>query len=371
MLWVAKGLGLGGAERLLALTAARLDARRFDVHVAYVLRHKDAFAEELRGHGVSVHDLQAARTTDPRWVAGLARLLRHGGFDLVHTHSPVPATAARLLAPRSLPLVHTEHNVWERYRWPTFAANAVTYRRNAAVVAVSDGVAESVCPRWWTPGPLPPVEVLLHGVNPQATPHGAVARTHARGLLGLDEDTPVIGTVANFTPKKDHAGIVTALDRLRDRFPSVVMVLIGSGPLEAELREQVGRLGLGDHVRFLGSRADVAELLPALDVFVLGSRYEGLPIAMLEAMAAGVACVATRVGGVPEVITDGVDGRLVAPGAPAELADAIGELLADAVGRAGLAEAGRQRVRDGFSIDRAVRRTEELYAEVLASKGGR
>jgi glycosyltransferase involved in cell wall biosynthesis len=365
VLWLIKGLDRGGAERLLTTTAARLDRDRFEIEVAYVLSGYEGFVPDLEALGVRTHCLGATRTLQFGWVRKLRDLLRRGDYAIVHTHSPLPAVAARALLRRRIPLMHTEHNLWGCYRWPTYVANAVSYGRNDAVIAVSDGVAESIgAARWLPRSRRSTVEVLLHGVDPAAAVRGPEARAHARALLGLDDVRPVAGTVANLSPKKDHAGLLTAIDQLRERMPDALLLLIGSGPLEAELRARVSRDGLDDHVRFLGSRDDVAALLPALDVFVLGSRFEGLPIALLEAMAAEIACVATAVGGVPEAITDGVEGSLVPSGDPAALARALEAVLRDSELRAAMGRAGRLRVSDDFSIDRAVRRTEELYTEV-------
>lgn len=368
VLWLTKGLGLGGAERLLSLTAARLDRSRFDVDVAYLLPWKDAFVSDLEASGVRTVGLGARRTADLGWLRRLRALLVEREYAIVHTHSPVPAVAARALVRSPTRLVHTEHNLWDRYRFPTFAANAITYARNDAVLAVSDGVADSVRrPGWARIGDVPTVETLLHGVDPDSIPHGAEARTTARSSLGLDDATQVVGCVANFTPKKDHAGLLEAFVTVRRQVPDVLLVLIGSGPLEDELRARAAQLGLGDAVRFLGSRGDVLDLLPALDVFVLGSQFEGLPISLLEAMAAEVACVATRVGGIPEVITDDVDGVTVDAGQPATLATALAAVLQNDDRRRRIAKAGRRRVAEAFSIDRAVRRTEELYEVLLGS----
>lgn len=367
VLWLTKGLGLGGAEMLLALTAARLDPARFEVHVAYLLPWKDALVPQLEERGVRVRCLGARRTVDPRWPLRLRRLLRTEHYDIVHTHSPVPAVAARVLTGSGTRLVHTEHNVWSRYRWPTYAANAATYRRNAAVIAVSDGVADSIVRPRWLPGrPYAEVETLLHGVDPDQARHGEQARRHARRLLDLAPDTPVIGTVANLTPKKDHAGLLEAIDRARADVPDITALLVGTGPLEAELRSNVDDRGLGDHVRFLGMRDDVPELLPALDVFVLGSRFEGLPISLLEAMAAALPSVCTRVGGIPEALTDGQEGLLVPAADPSALATAVTKLLQDPQLRATMGAAARQRVRRDFSIDRAAERTAAIYDGLLS-----
>jgi glycosyltransferase involved in cell wall biosynthesis len=371
VLWLMKGLGLGGAERLLALMAPRLDPERFEVEVAYLLPWKDAFVPELVRAGIRVTCLGARRTIDPRWAVRLRGLLAERRIDLVHTHSPVPAAAARLLVDAQTRVLHTEHNVWDRYRWPTYAANAVTYGRNDAVLAVSDGVAASVRrPRWLPTASYPPVETLLHGVDVDDARRGDDARKRARKRLGLSPDLPVIGNVANLTPKKDHLTLLDALARLRATYPDLVGVIIGTGPLESELRDRADRLQLDQHIRFLGRRDDVLDILPGLDVFVLSSRYEGLPISMLEAMAAEVPCVLTQVGGIAEAVTDGQEGLLVPAAAPEALARALGRVLADPDLRRRLGTAARERVERDFSIGRAVRTLEERYTTLLTSSGG-
>lgn len=365
ILWLIKGLGRGGAERLVALAAQRVDRTRFDVEVAYQLAHKDALAGELADAGVTVHALDQRRGGDPRWAARLARLVRTGGYDLVHSHSPVPAVVARAARRADTALVHTEHNTWDRFHPVTRVANAATFARNAHAFAVSEGVAASVHrPPGMSWAGWPPVEVAHHGIDEQAVCRGPVARKQARAELGLAEDDEVVGHVGTFTPKKDHAGLVEAVASLVPRRPRLRLVLFGLGPLEQAVRDQVDREGLDDHVRFLGVREDVQHLLPALDVFALPSRHEGLPIALVEAMAAERACVATRVGGIPEVVTGDHDGVLVPTGEPKAVAEAIEALLDDPPRRAALgavAAATAQR----FSITAAVRRQEQVYAELL------
>ena len=366
VLWLIKGLGLGGAERLLVTMAGKIDRDRFDVEVAYLLPWSDRFGPEFEAIGVETICLDARWTAEFGWPNRLRRLLRARGYDLIHTHSPVPAVAARVLAPAGTRLVHTEHNLWSGYRSPTYLANAATFGRNAAVFAVSEAVHSSIVqPRWLAWHALPPVETLRHGVDLDRLHRGVVARAAARATLGLAEDTPVIGSVASFTPQKDHAGLLDAIHRLRSRVPDVQLLLMGSGPLERDIARTVDERGLGSHVTFLGARTDVTALLPALDVFVLGSRFEGLPISLLEAMGSQVACVATDVGGVPEALRSGREGWLVAPRDPEALADALAELLADRALRERLATAGYERVAADFSIDRAVGRTHVLYNEVL------
>jgi glycosyltransferase involved in cell wall biosynthesis len=229
-------------------------------------------------------------------------------------------------------------------------------------VAVSAAVAASVR----APRPVP--EVVLHGLDAPAaladlpTP---ADREAGRRALGIPPDGPVIGTVGNFTAKKDQTTLVRALALV----PGARLVLVGTGPREPELRALVAERGLDDRVVFAGSRDDVAALLPAFDVFALSSRFEGLPIALLEAMAAGRACVATAVGGVPEVVTDGVDGVLVPPGDAGAFAATLVALLADPDRRAALGEKAAARSRD-FRLEVAVGQLAAIYDRVTGRADG-
>jgi glycosyltransferase involved in cell wall biosynthesis len=370
---LTKGLGRGGTERLLVGTVRHLDPSRFRVEVAYLLPHKNAFVPEIEAAGIPVHCLDAPHPTSVGWASRLRRLVRERDIALVHTHAPLPAVTARLVLPGRRRrdgtvdgpvMVHTEHNLWGRYRWPTRWSNALTFGRNSVALAVSEGVATSI-------RSSVPVEVVVHGIDTTTLRHGATTRRRARELLGLPADRPVVGTVGNFTAKKDHACLLEAFAKTRAAHPDAHLVLVGLGPLEDTLRRQASELGLDGSVLFTGSRDDVFELLPGFDVFVLSSRFEGLPIALLEAMASGAAPVATAVGGVPEVVTDGQDGLLVEPGDPEALASALLTVLADGATRQRLAERARHRAAD-FDLRRAVSRIGNIYEQALglASPGG-
>jgi glycosyltransferase involved in cell wall biosynthesis len=362
ILWVTKGLGRGGAERLLVGLAKRFDRSYFELEVAYVLPGKDALVPELEALHVPVHCLGGSAQFDLRWVCRLRRLVRRGRFDLVHTHMPYVALGARKM--RRARIVHTEHNTWATYRPLMRWANRVTYPRNTAVIAVSHAVADSIHPiplarRW------PPVHVIYHGSEQLASSAStADARTHARAVMGVPEGAFVIGTVGNFTPKKDHETLLKATARVAERHDALRLVLVGSGPLEGALHKSTRDLGLDELVVFAGSRDDVAGLIPAFDVFALSSRHEGLPIALLEAMGSGIPCVATAVGGVPEVVTDGREGLLVPPRDPTALATALSAMLSAPKVREA---AGRHATRTArcFDITQAARQTEDLYRDAL------
>lgn len=366
VLWLTKGLGRGGTERLLAGGLPHIDRSRFQVEVAYILPWKDALVGEIQAGKVVVHCLGRGRGLGLGWALRLRRLVRDGDFDVVHTHMPYPAVAARLVLRRPAPIiVHTEHNLWERYRWPTSWMNAVTYHRNRLVLAVSQGVADSIRPPRWPMRPRPRIEVAVQGIDPASARIGPAARAEGRRRLGIDPDALVVGTVGNLSAKKDHKNLMNATVSVLETYPDLRVVLVGSGPLEEELRQHVDRLGLSTAVVFAGSRDDVADLLPAFDVFALSSRHEGLPIALLEAMASSLPCVATDVGGIPEALRNGVDGLLVPPGDPAALAAALIRVLSDRQGRKAMGASARERA-GSFDLSPVVARLQDSYDQVLA-----
>ena len=375
VLIVIKGLGRGGAEQLLLSGVPYLDTERYRYQFAYLLPWKDSLVPELTGAGFAVHCLEGAKGAG--WAGRLRALVRREGIGLVHAHSPVAAAGVRAVAGRRTRVVYTEHNLWGRYHRATWAANLATFPRNDHVFAVSGTVAASI--RY--PGPLrllpmPPVETLHHGLDPAALPApfhrgarleppGPPGRDGVKGELGIPEDAPVVGSVANFKAAKDHATLLRAAAQVRQAIPAVRFVLVGQGPLEAETRRLAGELGLDATVVFAGFRTDATRLMAAFDAFALSSTYEGLPIALIEAMATGCPAVVTRVGGTPEVVADGVQGFLVPPRDPAALAAGLTRLLGDPALRAGMGAAAADRAQD-FDIRKAVRRMEQVYAGLLA-----
>ncbi|HEV8420028.1 MAG TPA: glycosyltransferase, partial [Actinomycetota bacterium] len=284
ILHLIKGLGRGGAEQLLVSAAPYLDRTRFRHEVAYVLPHKNFLVPELADAGLPVRCLTNGRRG---WIGHLRRLVRDHAIDLVHTHSPYVATVSRLVLARRIKHVHTEHNVWDSYGRATYWGNLVTFPSNSHVFAVSENVRASI--RY--PSPLrflsmPPVETLYHGLDP-ATLQRWDATDGVRKELGVPEDAPLFGTVANFRPQKAHADLIRAAVRVREVVPTARLVLVGQGPKERDVKGQVRELGLQDMVVFAGQRDDAPRLARSFDVFVLPSHYEGLAIALLEAMALG------------------------------------------------------------------------------------
>jgi glycosyltransferase involved in cell wall biosynthesis len=189
-----------------------------------------------------------------------------------------------------------------------------------------------------------------------------------RSELGIPADAPVLGVVGNLRSQKAHQVLIRATAELVGRWPDLRVLLAGTGPERQSLEGLVGKLGLQHTVRLLGYRPDVPDVLAAMDIAVCSSDFEGTPIAILEYMDAGLPVVATAVGGVPDVLDDGVQGLLVPRRDPEALARAIAELLSDPQRATAMGAHGRERRRTEFTLGVMIRRIEDLYRELVEEK---
>ncbi|MEX5717366.1 glycosyltransferase family 4 protein [Geodermatophilus maliterrae] len=315
-------------------------------------------AEEL---GARTLSLPSPR--DPRFGPRVTGFLAAHPADVFHCHVGTGSEnwdGVRLGRSAGCPVVvQTQHLPYAlsspRRRQAYFSAIAPVDR----LVAVSAGLRRTY-ERIGVPAEL--FTTVANGIAPLAR---RMPRAEARRALGLDAEQPVVLTVGRLTHMKAQWQLVDAVPDLVARFPRLAVVLLGDGPLREALVEQAGALGVASAVRFAGHRPDARLLLAAADVFVLPSRYEGMSLAALEAMEAGLPVVATRVVGSEEMVVDGVTGALVRFGRPAELAAALARLLADPGLRRRQGAAGRCRYLAGFTRDRMARETAVVYEELL------
>jgi glycosyltransferase involved in cell wall biosynthesis len=365
VLWLTKGLGPGGTETLLAAAATAVDRENFEYAAAYVVPAKRALIPLLERAGVAVTCLGATGRSDTRWAWRLRQLLLERPTDVVHAHSPLLAGVARIVA-RTLPrrvrpiTLSTEHNIWPAYAAPTRILNAMTYPLDAAHFAVSEEVRRSM-PDWWRRR----TETLLHGIVVDAALAHGSERERMRRALGVGADECLAVTIANYRRHKDYSTLFAAARRVREQGAPVRFAAVGQGPLEPEVTDEHARSGLGNAFNLLGYRPDALDVLAAADLFVLSSRQEGLPVALMEALVLGVPVVATDVGGIPEAVSDGVEGRLVPAERPEELADAILGLVRDPERRWRMARAARRRSTQ-FDVERVVRRYEGCYRALVS-----
>ena len=230
VLVLIKGLGIGGAEKLISEGARFWDREGFDYSVAYVLPWKDQLVGDLEGLGVRVEMIGGPRGLTPRTLSRLHDLIRRRGIDLVHAHLPTMGVVARLASP--VPVVYTEHNMSDSYRPLTRSANRLTYGRNRATMAVSGAVAGSVS-TW----PGPPVTVIPNGVAVRVDLESAGA---AREELGLHPDAPLVAHVGNIRPGKGHDVLITATAMLAKERPDVSVVSIGGEKYPGDLKRVTG-----------------------------------------------------------------------------------------------------------------------------------
>jgi glycosyltransferase involved in cell wall biosynthesis len=366
ILWLLKGLGPGGAERLLVSTAAVRDRDRFDYAALYLLPWKTALVPELEALGVAVDCLGCRREADVRWAIRLRRHLRRHQPDILHVHSPYAAAMARIVV-RTLPrrlrpvVITTEHSLWDRHAVLTRWAGRLTSAWDARRIAVSEGVRSSL------PADLHgSTEVITHGVDVAAVRAQRQQRDEVRAELGIGPDEIVVGTIANYRALKAYPDLLAAAVEATGRHPGLRFVAVGQGPLEAEVHRLHAELGLGDRFLLLGYRADAVRMLAGCDVFVLASLVEGLPVALMEALALGLPVVATRVGGIPEAVGP-EEAELVPPSDPAALAEALVTLASDPTRRERMATAAAVRS-SAFDIRGAAARIEEIYVEELTQR---
>jgi L-malate glycosyltransferase len=283
---------------------------------------------------------------------------------VIQADLPVAGIMARIAGRwSSVPVVYTEHNLQERYHSLTRWMNAATYGWNRRVLAVSSEVAASI-----DRGGLRTrtrVVTLLNGVPVEQVRAEASQGLDVRAELKIPSAHLVVGTVAVFRSQKRLTDWVQVAARIAARRSDVTFLLVGGGPLEGELRAHIALLGLSDRVRMPGFRPDGRRLMAAMDVFLMTSQFEGLPMALLEAMALGKPVVSTRVGGIPEVLIDGEAGLLAPVGAIDELSAGVERLLRDAAMRTRLGAAGAARVESEYHVKRRVEAIEGLYHEIL------
>ena len=351
-------LGLGGAEQVVIRLASALDRARFEP-VIICLNEPGAFAPQATQAGIEVVAVRKRGPLDLGALVRLARLLRERRLQIVHTHlwgaNFWGRVAARLAG---VPvIVATEHNVDTWKRWHHFVLDRWLARRTTHLVAVSQQVkafyeAHGVGRGRW--------RVVYNGIDSSlARPRG---RRAAYQALGIGTTEPVVGWIGRLVPAKAPEVFLDAVARAAKTLPALKVLVVGDGPSRAAVEAHARRRGLEQSIRFTGVRQDVPELLAGMDALVFSSEREGLSMAMLEAMTSGVPVVATRVGGTPELIEDGVSGLLVEPGRPEELAGRLLELLQDRTRAEQIRQAARARVEREFSLRAMVEAHEALYA---------
>lgn len=357
VLTVIDALRLAGAETVATRIALGLDRNHFESLICLTRPSLAQDVEAVRAQGVEVLELGRRSKVDVwRWRP-LVRLLYSGRVDVVHAHMIGSNLWTSLLKPPGrLPVLIAHEHSWSYEGALRHIVDRELIARCAdAIVAVSpiDRMRMIELER------IPPEKVVFipNGIPDRPVGDGRQIRRE----LGLEVSDPVVGTVCGLRPEKELETAIRALGQLAPRRPRLRFVVVGDGPERGRLERLAAELGV--QTLFLGSRQnrEVADLLAAMDVLVLSSRFEGTPLAVLEWMAAGKAIIASRVGGIPAMIEHGREGVLVPLRDYMAFAGEIARLLDDPLERRRLGEAAQRRQREEFRFERTIALLESLY----------
>ena len=365
VLFIIKPERGAGAEMVLVEAAARLNPERFKIICGLLTPD----AEKVIPANLPTVDFRMPGLNGWVWLRFFWQLCwviyRHR-VKLLHVNSYVPGNYARLAAAlMQVPIVIDHWHGFTRFNAKRRLICRFLGRFTDLSIAVSQGVRDYLVRQ----GGLNPakVRVVANGVDIAAI-DAARSGPLVRRELGLPEGLPVIGLVGRLDHwGKGHKELFTAMAQLKERHP-VHALIVGGGRRIDEVKALAASLGLAGQVHFLGPRRDVPDLLNAMDIFVLPSYSEGVSLALLEAMAAGLPVIVSRVGGLPEVVTDGENGLLIPPRDAESLAGALERLLADPDFAKKLGQNARKHVREHYSLERLGREINEIYEELVEKK---
>ena len=348
---------------LLLDFASRVNRERFEILVC-CLRDNGPYEKIFRDFGLQVKNFKM-RTVFDFWVIfKIAGFIKKNRIDIVSTANFPADVYGRISAklagiPIILSTMHRfeDHKQERNYRL-FFWLDRLTMRLTTKIIAVSKAVNDYLV-RWHKINPRK-IVVMYNGIDIDKFKNNGNGKDFSREF-NLNDRFTTVGFIGRLVEVKGLSYFLEAVDKVVRKRKEVQFLIIGDGPLEEKLKKEVNDLRISEHVIFTGFRQDICEILAVLDIFAMSSFSEGLPTAVLEAMAAGKPVIATNVGGVPEMVAEGDTGILAPPRDAESLAEAILELLESPEKRRAMGEKGRRRVMEYFSIEKMVERYEEFY----------
>lgn len=336
----------GAVQSLLTLAAAQ---QRAGDSVQFITFKGKVFGAEVRDMGFSIQEARVRLKVDPIAILQMRKMIMESNFDIVHTHlstsSVIGCLAARLAR---TPCVATVHGMSGRLSFA--AANHL--------IAVSDEVKRHLVSQG---AEASAISVVFNGL-PINFKQGD--RDKVRRELGFGPESVVLGTVSRVTPLKGIEDAIRAFSSLYPEFSDLRYLVVGDGVGLEACRRLATELGVAESISFVGYQSDIGKYLAAMDIFVFPTHKEAMGIALVEAMAAGLPCVATRTGGIPEVVSSET-GVLVSVGSPSELADSVKKLILDPKTRASMSQCARTKVESTFSTESMRSGTDQVYRDVI------
>ena len=357
---ITHDLAIGGLQQVVVNICRSIDRDKFDVSVL-CLRTLGEFVPEVESLGIKVHSLpQKERGTDYLSFLKVAKILRQEKIEVIHTHNTQPfidGTIGALLSGVKT-IVHTDHarNFPDKLRY-MLAEHIMSYFAYSVVGVSEHTSANLINYEKISPKKIMTIENGIDGSRFEIE----IDRQEKKRELGIRNNGPVIGLGVRLAKQKGITYLLQALPQVIKAFPDITLVIVGDGELKEELQREAMQLDIENNVLFLGARLDIPELLKLFDIYVLPSLWEGMPMVLLEAMAAGCPVVATDVGGVSKVIEDKQSGLLVASQNPEQLAVAIIQLLADEQLQKEYTQKGLQKFKKKFSAEIMTKQYERVY----------
>jgi len=368
VLHIIKSLGRGGAETLLPETLAQHNQELFEFHYIYFLPWKNQMVEQIKNEGGKINCFEARNNFQIfRKVGKLVEYVKANGIQVIHCHLPWAGIAGRIAGRLTgVPVVYTEHNKWERYHKLTYYINKWSFGLQKTVIAVSDDVAQSIKKHYTKSAPE--VKVVLNGTNTQKFSRQVRQDKDIRAELGIPTDAIVFGIACVFRVQKRLETWLDIAAQLHNQFPNLHFIIAGDGPLKEVVHSKAASLSMPQNIHFVGMQPEIRPYLKAMDIFMMSSEFEGLPIALLEAMSMECMPASTAAGGIPELVNNGENGVLVPVDQPMQLVDALKSYLADASKIKTAAKAARKTVEESFGMNQMVEQIEAIYLDLINNK---
>lgn len=363
ILHIIKSLGRGGAEMLLPETLG-LHSDKFEFHYIYFLPWKDQMVDEIKAKGGKVTCFSAKNNA--KLILKYSEVIKYckeEDIQLIHAHLPWSGFLARIIFKRTgIPVVYTEHNIQERYHIATKTLNKLSFNLQSMALGVSEDASKSIKKNI---NPRIPVRTLLNGVNTNKFKRDLQKGIFIREKYNIPADAIVVGNIAVFREQKNLPAWLKAFREIIAQQPDVYGLLVGAGPEEESIKALANEYGLESRLVFPGLQTDTVSFFSAMDIFMMSSSFEGLPVALLEAMSMECAIVSTSAGGVREVVLDGESGMLCDVNDHHRLAKQCLKVINDPLLLKNLQKAARARVMDSFSMRNMVNELESTYISVL------
>jgi L-malate glycosyltransferase len=361
VLHLIKSLGRGGAETLLVETLSTHNKEKFIFHYIFFLPWKNQLVAELELMDGIVSNFPAVNNL--RIIFQFKKLIcyiKHHNIQIIHCHLPWAGFLGRLIHYKSgIPVIYSEHNKQERYHFLTRFINTLTFNAQSLAIAVSNDVKTSIQNYIQ---PKIPVKTIFNGINTEKYRRNSNAGLKIRSDVGIATDAIVIGSLGVFRTQKRIDCWLELFSKLHNIYPNLRGILVGDGPLKNDIIDKRKSLGL-EHIVFLpGLQTNAVDWYSAMDIFMMTSEFEGLPLSLLEAMSCECAVVATNAGGIKEVLVNRVNGFTTEVDQWSELFYAVEFLLSDPTLLKAISFAARSRVIQNFSIQTMVAHLESTYS---------